>query len=161
MTLHIPWIVSCNIMAQLCMGKCSRIVWDNKEIEKKDKMMKYTPTPFFCWEGAYFIILAIIHPQVSSYFVWYRLVCIFLMYTHSCMTATWSKFQLFTHTLPQSIFHPICSSLLLCFLLLPSDFSFCSGKGADSNIPEEKQKTCVKLYSDVNKTNLCFRTTTS
>lgn len=65
------------------------------------------------------------------------------------------------HTLSLNIFPSLCSSLLLCFSLLPSDFSFCFGKGAFSNIPEEKQRTCIQLYSDVNNTNLCFRTTTS
>lgn len=67
-----------------------------------------------------------------------------------------------THS-PSTYFQPY---VLLCCSVshyCPQIFFFfsCSGEGAVSNSPEEKQRMCFKVYFDVNNTNLCFRTTTS
>lgn len=146
------WMLSCNIMTRLGVGRCDRIVWDTEE-----NMTKWWKNP----KGVE--ILAIIRLQVSSYFVWYWRMCILLMYMHSCVKATWLKFQLFTHTHTHSPSTYFLLYVLCCSVshYSPRHILFVSVKVEfQENSPKEKQWKCVKLYSAVNNMNLCFGTTT-
>lgn len=137
-------------MAQPGVGTCSIIVWDTKE-------MKRIRQNYEIWWGGF-----IHNPPTGELIFCLIQTCVYFPHANALMRdGDMIKVSIIHTHSPSTYFQPY---VLLCCSIshyCPQFLSLCSGEGAVSNSPEEKQRMCFKVYFDVNNTNLCFRTTTS